>query len=182
VILATNVAPSLAGPFLATCALLVIAGAGKVAHPGPARTAAHAAGIRVSRSGIVVFGFVEISAGVAGTLVGGRAAVVVAACYVVLTAVAVALLIRAPATPCACLGSSSAVVTRTHLALNVAAGAFAVAFAAAGGGSPLAVLSDQWFAGVVIAVLAVCSVRLAMLVLETLPEVTAAIQEGQPST
>jgi hypothetical protein len=180
VILATDVARSLAGPFLAACALLVIAGAGKIAHPIPARIAARAAGMRVSRSGIVVFGVVEIAAGVSGALVGGRAALAVAACYLLLAAVAVALLIRAPATPCACLGSSSAVVTRTHVVLNLGAAAFAVA--AAGGGSPLGVLSDQLIAGAVIAVLAACAVRLAMLALETLPEVTAAIQEGHPST
>jgi hypothetical protein len=158
----------------------VIAGIAKIARPAPAQAAARAAGVRVSRRGIVVFGLLEVGSGIAGGLLGGRAALAVAACYVVLAVVAIALLIRAPATPCACLGASNAVVTRTHVAINVGAAGFAAV--AATGGSPLIELSDSWVSGVVIAVLVGCCVQLAVLALETLPEVTAAIQEGSPST
>jgi len=157
----------------------VIAGIGKIARPAPAQVAARAAGLRVPGLGIVAFGFVEVGAAVAGGLLGGPAALAVAACYVILAAVALALLIRAPATPCACLGASNAVVTRTHVAINLGAAGFAMV--AATGGSPLAALSDGWVPGVVIAVLVACCVQLAMLALETLPEVTAAIREGSTS-
>jgi Methylamine utilisation protein MauE len=176
VILATDLARSVAGLFLAACALLVIAGAGKVVHPAPARRAARAAGLRVSRSGIVGFGFVEIGAGVVGALVGGRAALAVAGCYLVLTAVAIVMLIRAPTTPCACLGSSNAVVTRTHVAINVCAAG--IALVTATGGSPVGEVTDHWLSTVVLGVLVVCCVKLAMLALEVLPEVVNAIQEG----
>jgi hypothetical protein len=101
---------------------------------------------------------------------------VVSAFYVVLTAVAVRRLTHAPTTPCACLGSSSAVVTRTHVVFDI--GAVCVALVAATGGSPFAQLSGRWFEGAVFVVLVACCVKLAALALETLPELSAATKEG----
>ena len=176
VILGSDIALSLAGPFLGACALLALAGAGKVLKPAPARTAALAAGLRIPRSGVVAFGFVELGAGGAGALLGGRFAFAVAACYLVLTVFAVRLLLRAPTTPCACLGSSNAVVTRTHVAIDVAAAC--VAIAAASGGPPLAQLGARWLAGAVFVALVACCVRLAALALEELPQLGVAAKEG----
>jgi len=176
VILGTDIARSLAGPFLAACALLVIAGAGKITRPEPTRTAVFAAGFRVPRLVVVGFGLVELTTGVAGAVLGGRAALAVAACYLVLTVFALRLLRRAPTTPCACLGSSSAVVTRTHVVLDVVA--LAVAIVAASGASPFAQLAGHWLPGVVFAVLVLCAVKLAALALEVLPELAAATKEG----
>jgi len=176
VILALTFAGSLAGPFLAACALLVVAGAGKVLHPDPARLAARAAGLAVARSGVVGFGIVEVGVGCAAAIFGGLLAAAVAASYLLLTFVAIRLLRRSPATPCACLGSSSAVVTRTHVLIDVAAAS--VAAGATFGGSPWRALSGHWVAGAVFVALVATSVRLAMLALETLPALAAATEEG----
>ena len=178
-ILGSDVARSVAGPFLGACALLAIAGAGKVVHPGPARAAARAAGMRIPRSGVVAFGLVELGTGGAGALLGGRVAFTVAVCYLVLTVFALRLLLRAPATPCACLGSTNAVVTRTHVAIDVAA--VCIAIAAASGGPPLAPLAGRWVAGAVFVVLVACGVKLAVLALEELPNLAAA-EKGATST
>jgi hypothetical protein len=179
VILGSDVARSVAGPFLGACALLAIAGAGKVLHPAPARAAARAAGMRLPRFGVVAFGLVELGVGGAGALLGGRVALTVAACYLVLTVFALRLLLRAPATPCACLGSANAVVTRTHVAIDVAA--VCIAIAAASGGPPLAELAARWVAGAVFVVLVACAVKLAVLALEELPNLAAA-EKGATST
>ena len=177
-ILGTDIARALAGPFLAGCALLVIAGAGKITRPDPTRAAVFAAGLRLPRFAVVGFGLVELTTGIAGAVLGGRTALAVAACYLVLTVFAVQLLRRAPTTPCACLGSSSSVVTRTHVVLDVAA--LAVAIIAAWGASPFAQLSGHWLPGVVFAVLVLCAVKLAALALEVLPELAAVTKEGAP--
>jgi Methylamine utilisation protein MauE len=176
VIFGLDVARPLAGPFVAACALLVVAGAGKVLHPRPARVAAGAAGLPASGSAVVGFGLVEVVAGGAGVVLGGPAALAVAACYLALTFVALRLLRRAPSTPCACLGSPKATVTRAHVAVDLAAAG--VAIAAVPGGSPFAALSGSWPARAAFVVLVACCVQLAVLVLEALPDLSAATEEG----
>ena len=175
-IIATDAARYVAGPFIAACALLVVAGVGKARHAAPARFAARAAGLPVPRGAIVVFGSVELTAGVVGAIFGGVAALAVAACYVLLTVVAVRLLQRAPSTPCACLGSSNAVVTSAHVALDLAAVSFALV--AATGGSPFSYFSGGFLAGAMFMVLVACCVKLAMLALDALPELSTAIKKG----
>jgi hypothetical protein len=177
VLLGSDIARSVSGLYLGACALLAIAGAGKVLHPGPTRAAVFATGLRVPRGGVVAFGLVEVTIGVAGAALGGRSAFAVAACYLLLTVFAVVLLARAPTTPCACLGSRGAPVSRAHVAVNVAA--LGVAAAAASGGSPFAQFSGRWFASAVFLVLVACCVKLAALVLEELPQLTAAGREGR---
>lgn len=175
-ILGTGVAGSLAGPFLAACALLVVAGVGKVAHPEPARLAARAAGLPVPRPAVIGFGLLEVAVGLGAGALGGRFALAVAACYSLLTSVAVRLLLRAPATPCACLGSASAVVTRTHVVIDVAGAG--VAIAAAFGGSPWSGFSGHWVSGAMFLVLVATCVRCVALALETVPDLAAAVNEG----
>lgn len=181
VVVGSSDARYLAGPFLAACGLLVISGFSKVFRPAPAFAAVRAVGLPLPRPGIVGFGLVEVGAGAAGAMFGGRVALAVAACYVLLTVFAIQLLRRAPATPCACLGSSSAVVTRTHVVIDVAAAG--AALFAAFGEPPLQQLAGEWVAGewvagAVFAVLVGCCVKLASLALESLPELAAATKEG----
>jgi len=178
VLVGSDIARSVAGPFLAACALLAIAGAGKVAHPAPTRAAARAAGVRVPSAGVVAFGLFELGAGIAGAIVGGRVAFAVAAGYLLLTVFAVRMLVHSPTTPCACLGATGATVTRVHVAVDVAA--LAVALVAAAGGSPLAQSSGRWVAGAVFVALVACCVKLAALALEELPALAGASREGRP--
>jgi hypothetical protein len=176
VVASSAVARSLAGPFLVGCGLLVISGFSKVFRPASAVAAVRAVGLPMARWGIVGVGLLELGAGTAGAVFGGRAALGVAACFVLLTVFAVQLRRRAPATPCACLGSSSAVVSRTHVVIDVAAAV--VALFAAFAEPPMEQLAGEWVAGAVFAVLVTCCVKLASLALETLPELTAATKEG----
>lgn len=169
-------ATSIAGPYVAACALLVVSGAGKLARPAPSRVAVRAAGLPGAVAVVAGFGAIEVVSGVTGALFGGPAALAVAACYVALTAFAFRLLRHAPATPCACLGSSSAVVTPMHVGLNAVAAV--VAIVAASGGSPWTQFSGHWGAALVFTVLVACCVRLASLALESLPALAAATKEG----
>jgi hypothetical protein len=177
VLLGSDIARSVSGLYLGACALLVIAGVGKVRHPAPTRAAVFATGLRVPGAVVVAFGLGEVTIGVVGGALGGRSAFAVAAAYLVLTVFAVVLLVRAPTTPCACLGSAGAPVSRAHVAIN--AGALGVAAAAASGGSPFAQFSGRWFAAAVFLVLVGCCVKLAALVLEELPQLAAAGREGR---
>jgi hypothetical protein len=179
VILGSDVARSLAGPFLGACALLAIAGAGKAVRPAPARAAIRAAGLHVPRSAVVAFGLVELGIGGAGALLGGRVAFVVAGCYLLLTVFALRLLVRAPTAPCACLGSTKAVVTRTHVAIDLAA--VGVAIVSASAGPPFALLAGRWLAGGVFVALVGCCVKLAVLALEELPNLAAAERGATPT-
>jgi hypothetical protein len=171
----SNIAAVVAGPFVASCALLVIAGCRKVAQPRPAALAVAAAGVRVPRAAVIAFGAIEVGAGVAGAIFGAAAALAVALCYLVLGGFALRLLRRAPATPCACLGSSTATVSRLHLLVNL--GALAAALVAASGGSPVARLAHRPLASVVLVVLVACCVQLAALALDALPVLEQAVKE-----
>lgn len=177
VLLGSDIARSVSGLYLGACALLVIAGVDKVFDPAPTRAAVFAIGLRVPRAGVVAFGFVEVTIAVVGGAFGGVSAFAVAAMYLLLTGFAVVLLVRAPTTPCACLGSASAPVSRAHVAINVAA--VAIAIAAAPGDSPFAQFFGRWFAATVFLVLIACSVKLAALVLEELPLLAAARRKGR---
>jgi hypothetical protein len=174
--LGSAVALSVAGPFVAACALLVASGGGKLVAPGPAQAAARAAGVPAAPAVVFVFALAEIAAGGAGALLGGWAALAVAGCYVTLTLFAVLLLRRSPSTPCACLGNSRAVVGRLHVVIDVAAAA--VALLAAFGPPPWAQVSGRWVAAAVFAILVACCARLAALALEALPALSAATKEG----
>ena len=118
--LGSDIGRSLAGPYLAACALLVIAGAGKVVRPRrPGRRGA--AGLRIPGSGIVAFGLVELGRAGRRALLGGRVRVrgrgvlpPAAAAF------AVRLLLRAPTTR-ARVWLGDAVVTRAHVVIDVAA-------------------------------------------------------------
>lgn len=176
-LLGSDIARSVSGPFLAACALLAIAGAAKVAGPAPTRAAARAVGVRVPSAGVVAFGLVELGTAGAGAIVGGRIALAVAVCYLLLTVFAVRLLVHAPTTPCACLGATGAPVSPVHVAVDVVA--VCVALAAASGGAPLAEISGRWIAVAVFGVLVACCVKLAALALGELPPLAAASREGR---
>ena len=173
---ALHVAHLISGPFLAACAVLVIAGAGKVRRPRPARAAARAAGLRLPSAAIVALALVEIGAGLGGAAFGGRVAWLVAACYVLLTFVAVRLLRRAPTTPCACLGSSTAVVTPVHVVIDIVGAGVAVA--ATAGGSPLNGIAGHWIEGAIFLALVACCVQLTTLTLGAMADLITAVKTG----
>jgi hypothetical protein len=166
-----------AGPFLAACALLVWSGISKLRAPRATRDAAAALGLPATPVAVRTLGVVEVSAGVAGALFGGYAALGAAIIYLALTVAAVRLLRRAPATPCGCLGASEAPVSVAHVAVNV--GAVVVSVAAAFDGSPIARIPDLPLAGLPFVVLVLCATWLATLTIDALPALNRAIKEGR---
>jgi len=173
---ASTLGTSVAGPFVAACVLLVVSGAGKVARPAAPRVAVRAAGLPWAGAVVATFGIVEVAAGVSGAILGGAAAVFVAGCYLALAAFAYRLLRHAPSTPCACLGASRAVVTPTHVVLDLAAAAGALV--AATSGSPWTQFSGHWIGALTFTALIGCCVQLAALALDSLPALAAATKEG----
>jgi hypothetical protein len=167
---------SVAGPFVAACALLVLSGAGKLVRPAPARLAVRAVRLPWPSALVSAFAAAEVVAGVAGAIFGGRWALAVAASYGALTAFAILLLRRAPSTPCACLGSSRATVTPTHIVLDALAAG--IALVASSTGSPWSQFAGHRIAAAVFVVLVACCVQLAALALESLPALAAAAKEG----
>jgi hypothetical protein len=174
-VLGTDVAGLVAGPFAAACSLLAIAGVGKIAHPRPTREAVLAAGWRVPSVVVSAFGVVELATGIAGIVLGRGAALAVAACYLVLTVFAFRLLRRAPATPCACLGSTQAPASRVHVIVDLAAAGFAIA--AASGPTPFAGFGSRPVASVVFVALVACCVQLVALAFDSLSVLDRAVKE-----
>jgi uncharacterized protein YjeT (DUF2065 family) len=156
------------GPYLAAGLLLIATGLAKLRTPAATRRAAHALGLRVNDHAVRGFGLGEIAVGAAALIAGGNLAYLVAVYYAVFTVVALRLLRRAPETPCGCLGASSRPVSRAHVVINVAAVFVALASV---GTAPLGRISDAPVAGIVLAALALCTARLALLTFE-LREVT----------
>jgi hypothetical protein len=174
-VLDTDVAGLAAGPFVAACSLLAIAGATKIVRPRPTRAAIAAAGWRVPTAAAIAFGVVEIALGVAGLAFGGGAALAVAAGYLALAGFAFLLVRRAPATPCACLGASSAPASLVHVFIDL--GAAGVAIAAATGGSPFSVLDGHPIQSVLFVALVGCCIELVALAFGSLPLLQRAVKE-----
>ena len=172
--LGTDVAGLVAGPFVAACSLLAIAGVSKIVHPGPTREAVIAAGWRVPFVVVSAFGVVELATGIAGIVFGRGAALAVAACYLVLAGFAFRLVRRAPATPCACLGSTRAPASRVHVIVDLTAVAFAIA--AASGRTPFAGFGSRPFAGVVFVALVACCAQLVALAFDSFSVLDRAVK------
>ncbi len=164
-----------AGPFAVACSLLVVAGGRKLVQPAGARAAIAGAGLPLPKWSAGAVGAIELAAGGAGIAFGGRAALAVALLYFALAGFAWRLLRRAPSTPCACLGSSTATVSRPHVLIDL--GAVIVALTAASGASPLAALGDRPMAAVLFVVLVACCVQLLALTLDALPALAHAVKE-----
>jgi hypothetical protein len=144
--------------------LLVVSGVAKLRNPVPTSRAARAIGLPAPPAAVRTLGLVEIAAGAIALVAGRGAALVVAALYLFLAGIALALRLRAPATPCGCLGAASAPASWTHVVLNVV-GALC-ALTAVGSDSALARLADEPIAGIVLLVLALCTARLAVLAID----------------
>jgi hypothetical protein len=144
--------------------LLVVSGVAKFRNPVPTSRAARAIGLPSHRRAVRALGVVEIGAGAVALVAGRGAALIVAALYLFLAGIALALRLRAPATPCGCLGAASTPASWMHVVLNVV-GALC-ALTAVGSGSPAARLADEPVAGIVLLVLALCTARLAVLTLD----------------
>ena len=120
---------ALAGPYLASAALLVAAGGAKLLDPQPLVRALRSVGLPAPRLLVRAGALVEIVLGLAAVVVGGAlAALGVAASYAAFTGfVLVALRRGGVLASCGCFGKADTPPTRTHVALTAA---FAVVAAA----------------------------------------------------
>jgi hypothetical protein len=166
-----------AGPFAAACLLLALAGVGKIRRPDGTRPAAAALGLPDSPWAVRALGLGEIAAAVAGIAFGRVAAGVVAGLYAALSVAAWRLYVRAPDTPCGCIGASSAPASAPHIAVNLAA-MLAATLATAAGSPVSAVGHDAWLR-VAFIVLIGCCAALVDVVIDTLPALGAAVHEGR---
>lgn len=119
---------SLEGVFAMAAMVLVISGVLKLRDPVP--TTAMLAKVHLPHSTVaaIALGLVEIVAGVAGVVFGGRlAAAAVALLYLGFTSMSLWLVRGDGATDCGCFGSRSAPMTQVHVVLNALMAAIAAA-------------------------------------------------------
>ena len=109
-----------AGPFLASAGLLVLAGVPKVRDPLPLVRALRAAGMPAGRLLVRAVALAEIAVGGWALIAPGRlSAALVAAAYLVFTAFVVRVLTRGGVLgSCGCFGKPDTPATRTHAALT----------------------------------------------------------------
>lgn len=170
------IADAAAGPFAAACALLLFAGGSKVRRPLGTRPAAAALGLPASPAAVRTLGVVEIGTAAAGLLVGGIAAAAVAVVYGALAVAAFRLFVRAPGTPCGCLGASDTPVSATHIVVNVAAAIAALLAITAG--SPLTAVAHGTWSRVAFVLLVGCCASLVGSLLDTLPTLKPPARES----
>ena len=120
---------ALAGPYLASAALLVAAGGAKLLDPLPLVRALRSVGLPAPRPLVRAGALAELGLGLAAIVTGSAlAAAGVAASYAVFTAfVLVALHRGGVLASCGCFGKADTPPTRTHVAVT---GAFALVAAA----------------------------------------------------
>jgi hypothetical protein len=162
---------ALDGPVLAAAALLVAAGAPKVARPDDALGALRSIGVRVPGAVVRGLGAAEAALGAIALLVGGRIAVaLVAASYAGFTAFVLrALGTGGAVSSCGCVGRPDTPPTPAHV---VVTGALAVLCAVAAAGSPAglpAMLGGEPGQAVVVITLAALIGWLCWLALAEMP-------------
>jgi len=165
-----------AGPFAAACVLLGAAGVSKVRSPSTTQGAATALALPDGRTAVRALGLCELGAAGAGIGFGGPGAAAVAVVYGALAIAAWRLYVRAPQTPCGCIGATDSPISASHIVLNIGA-AIAAAFAVASG-SPLAAAGHSaWRTGTFVVLAGSCAALVAVMI-ESLPVLRAAARES----
>jgi len=167
---------ALAGPYLASAALLVLAGAGKLVDPLPLVRALRSVGLPAPRRAVRAAAALELGLGVAAVLTGSRASAVgVAVSYAAFTAFVLLALRRGGVlASCGCFGKADTPPTGTHVAVTGAAAVVAVAVAAWPLGALPDVLAAQPAAGLPLLLCAAAIAATGYLVLALLPALRTA--------
>ena len=170
---------AIAGVALSAALLLVGSGAAKLANPGPAAQLLAALRLpgwrRLPQRATVRAGAVgEVVVGAALIGVGDRvAAIALAACYLVFTAVVLASLARGSRRSCGCFGSADAPLGRAHLVVDLLAAAAAIALAAKPAGAFGGLSGLHGVAAPVLAVQVLLLSWLGYLAITALPSLAA---------
>jgi hypothetical protein len=163
----------------AAAVLLAVAGLAKLRTPAPAARMlvrfVPRLGSRRARAIARTAGLIEVGSGIAMLAAGGRiAAAVLAACYLVLTIVAVRLATGPEPTPCGCFGAADGDVGIAHIVLDGCALAAALAAVVRPPGGLAAVFHDGGVNGAVVLAQAVLLAALGYLSITALPALVAA--------
>lgn len=159
---------ALAVPWLATCAVLAIAGTAKLLRPDPTAGALRAARLPSSRTAVRGLGAFEVALGTAAAVTGAAVlALAVAACYLGFAAFVGNALRRAGMLQsCGCFGTPDVPATGLHVAVNVVAAAVAVGAAGVG---DVGLVDASGADGVLVAGLAAVAAYELVVLLTTLP-------------
>ncbi|HEX4864681.1 MAG TPA: MauE/DoxX family redox-associated membrane protein [Acidimicrobiales bacterium] len=116
-------APAVASPYLASVALLGVAGLAKVARPKSTVLALRQAGFPATRTAVRGGAVAETAVAVASLVAPGAVTgALVAGCYSAFTAfTVVALRMRWPISSCGCFGKPDTLPTKAHAFLNAGA-------------------------------------------------------------
>lgn len=162
---------------LSAAILLAVAGVAKLRTPGPAATMivnllpGRPRARRLARCA----GVVELLAGLATVVVGGRVtAALLALCYLVLLAVAVRLATGAERAACGCFGAADGVVGPAHVVLDLAGLGIAVWAVVQSSGPATALFDHGPLVGAGAVLQAVLLAALGYLSITALPALTAA--------
>lgn len=168
-----------AAPLLVGASLLAFAGAAKAVRPAGTALALREAGLPTPPGVVRALAAAEAALGAGAAVLGGPVlAGAVSASYAVFALfVLVALARGRPLSSCGCFGESESPPTVSHVVIDVALAATALAAARAGGAGPLTLAARRpgWGAGVV----AVSGVTagLVFLVMARLPRLRLAVAE-----
>ena len=158
--------------------LLVHAGVVKLVRPEAVGAALTSAGLPAAPPAPQVIGTLEIAIGVAALGIGHPAApAVLAATYAAFAVFSVRQ--RRRGAGCGCFGEPDAQVSRTHIGLDVVGAALAALAAVAGAPAPLAQATDGPLVAVLALLLAGTAVAALQLLVSALPDLAAAVGEGE---
>jgi hypothetical protein len=171
----------LAGPYLAACGLLVVAGLPKLRDPLPLVRALRSARMPAGRPLVRVVAASEVVLGAAALVAPGRlTAALVAVAYAAFTAFVMLARRRGGVlASCGCFGRPDTPATRTHLVLTASTAATAAALAVSPPGPDVWSASTVTPTAVLVGYAGLLGV-LAYLVLTVLPTTTAAAVRGLP--
>jgi hypothetical protein len=169
----------------AAAVLLIVAGLAKFRTPDPAAAMIvllwprfrplHRARVVARAAGAVEFG-----AGLATLTAGGRIAVaLLAACYLVLTAVAIRLATGPKKAPCGCFGAADGTVGAPHVVLDLAGLTVAVFGCVRPPGAVPALFDDGALTGVTVTAQVLLLAALGYLSITALPALSAARREAE---
>jgi hypothetical protein len=166
---------ALAGPYLASAALLVVAGGAKLLDPLPLVRALRSVGLPAPQTLVRAVAAAELAVGLLAIGTGARwAAIGVALSYAAFTAFVLLALRRGGVlASCGCFGRADTPPTRTHVAMTGALAAVATAVAAQPLGGLGGLLAAQPGSGVPLLVATAAVAATTYLVLALLPMLTA---------
>ena len=171
---------ALAGPFIATAALLGAGGALKVVRPATTAGALKQMGLPASNIAVRAGAAAELAIATAAIVDGSRPfAALVAASYLAFAAFVLAALRRnVPLSSCGCFGVEDTPPTAVHLSLNLAAaalaGVVALGWAAGGGLAEISAMDGSLLLRGAFVVLTAATTWLAYVALTLLPRLKLA--------